>query len=676
MGHKKLVLITLDETTKERYFKDLRYFFDDYLDIEAYSLKEGINNTIIGDLAIITSPVLTNIAKKHLTHDIKIIYMNRTFAKENVDPLYDLPSGMKALLVSNSNIAAMECISTLYEIGIKQLDLTPVYPGMDNNPEGKIAITPAQIDYIPEQVEKVIDIGWRVLDISTLMDISTKLEIMDKSLEEKIGIYAKKIIPISHGLHFTLNNTNIIKNEMNIVLNVIDDGVIVTDTKHNIIHCNKSITRIFNLEKKHLYGLIAIGEILPKELTEKIIGEEKLENNLIKVIGLNKSFIVTKRPINVYNDMYGYAIIIKDITEFENLENKLRKQLIKQGYVAKYKFKDIAVKSKNMLKVIEKAKKISKIDASTLITGESGTGKELFAQSIHSSSKRKSKPFVAINCASLPSELLESELFGYEEGAFTGAKKGGKKGLFELAHTGTIFLDEIGDMPMDVQVKLLRVLQEKEVMRIGSNSIIPIDVRVIAATNHNLRELIRNKEFRKDLYYRLNVLNLYLPPLRERKVDIPYLIDDILRKISMENKRLDNKLMDVLSNYSWEGNVRELRNCIEYMAYMGGEVLTVEDLPVDIEYEKKGRTYKENQGFPELLDKDKEIAVFILNALKYRSAGRRLLYNQACENGIKTTEYQIRKMMDYLYNKGFITYEVKRKGAILTEKGRKKLLEI
>ncbi|SKC42345.1 sigma-54 interaction domain-containing protein [Maledivibacter halophilus] len=677
MKKKKLVLITMYKSTKEKYLKDLYYFFDDYLDIEGYSISEGINDVIKGDLALIISAILPNLAKEYLSHDIEIVYMNRTFTKDSVRQLYDLPFGMKAMLSSNTSSSSISCISSLYGIGIKHLHLIPVYPGIEIMPDTKIAITPAQRKYVPKFVDNIIDIGWRVIDVSTLMDITTKLGIMSKDLEEKIIKYSKNIIPQSDGLDFTINNTSIIKNEMDTLLNVIDDGVIVTDMDYKIIHYNKAIGRILNFNESYIYNLVDLNEVFPSKVLMGIMEKKSIDNKLIKSLKSNKSFVVTKRIINVYDNMYGYVIIIKDITEFENLERKLRKQLVKQGYIAKYKFENIIGKSEKMIDTIKKAKKIACIDATTLITGESGTGKELFAQSIHNASKRKNNPFVAINCASLPSELLESELFGYDEGAFTGAKKGGKKGLFQLAHSGTIFLDEIGDMPIKVQVKLLRVLQEKEVMSIGSNSIVPIDVRVIAATNQNLKDLMHVGKFRKDLYYRLNVLNLYIPPLRERKGDIPYLAKNILQNINMNNKKIDNILMKFFENYSWEGNVRELKNCIEYMAYMGADVLTAKDLPKDMDYSKQDEyDFIEEEIFPELLPKEKELTVFILKLLKKRSGGRRFIYNQAYLNEIETTEHEIRKLMNYLTKKGFITIKTKRQGSILTDKGKKALYNI
>ncbi|WZL72185.1 sigma 54-interacting transcriptional regulator [Clostridiaceae bacterium 35-E11] len=672
---KKLVLIALDSGPKQKYIKDLNKFFEEYLEIEGYSIKEGIDGLVEGDLALITSPVLTNMAKKYLPEDIKIIYMNRTFAHSALEPLYRLVPGTKAMMVSNTSIAAIEAISTLYEMGIKHVDFIPVYPGVKKIPDLKIAVTPAQLSYVPSSIEQVIDIGWRVLDLSTLMDIGTKLDIMNKTLEDRLGMYAQTIIPISHGLHSTLNSTGEIKNQMEIVLDVVDDGVIVTDTYYQIIHCNQAICKMLNSNEQMLNNTKLYEKTIPITLCRKLREEDCLENVLVKSPEVNKSFLITKRKIDVYNRTFGYVMIIKDITEIQNLENQLRKQLLEKGYVAKYHFENIAGKSTVLKECIQKAKKIAQIDAPVLIVGESGTGKELFTQSIHNASKRRRKPFVAINCAALPSELLESELFGYEEGAFSGAKKGGKKGLFELAHTGTLFLDEIGDVPINVQVKLLRALQEKEVMRIGGTNIIPIDVRIMAATNQDLKVLIEKGKFRLDLYYRLNVLGLHLPALRDRKEDIKHIIQDILSEIGFKNKKIAPQVMKLLLDYPWKGNVRELRNCIEYMVYMGGDVLTKSDLPEDVKnFMNKKELSLETNEVPELTFVNHKLAVYILQLLNQKNCGRRMIYKYAVSEGFQTSEYEIRKILEILYSKQWIIYGDGRKGAQLTHKGKEFML--
>lgn len=256
----------------------------------------------------------------------------------------------------------------------------------------------------------------------------------------------------------------------------------------------------------------------------------------------------------------------EDIARRERLERNIKLKLHDKGWIAKMTLDQFIGSSEKIRSLKIRTQKFARTDSTVLITGESGTGKEMLAQSIHNLSKRKAGPFVAINCAALPPNLLESEMFGYEEGAFTGTKKGGKVGLFELAHGGTIFLDEVGEMPLPLQSRLLRVLQEKAVMRLGADCIMPIDVRVIAATNQDLENLIEEKTFRKDLYYRLNILRLYIPPLRERVDDIPELVESFLRHfahINLEVKGINPRVIRLMQLYSWNGNVRELSNMLE-----------------------------------------------------------------------------------------------------------------
>lgn len=247
------------------------------------------------------------------------------------------------------------------------------------------------------------------------------------------------------------------------------------------------------------------------------------------------------------------------------MKEKLEKKYLR-GHIAKHYFDDIIHESEVVKRTIDIAKSYSDVDSNILIIGETGTGKEMYSQSIHNHSSRKNKPFVAINCAALPESLLESELFGYAEGAFTGAMKGGKQGIFELAHQGTLFLDEIGEISPSLQSRLLRVLQEREVMRIGDDKVIPVDVRIIAATNKNLLEMVKNNEFREDLYYRLSVLDLHLPSLREYKDDIPLLVHHFVRSFTKnEPVQITDEAMERLKQEQWEGNIRQLQNFCELM---------------------------------------------------------------------------------------------------------------
>ncbi len=275
-------------------------------------------------------------------------------------------------------------------------------------------------------------------------------------------------------------------------------------------------------------------------------------------------------PIEVEGQKMGVLATFQDVKALQDSEQKIRVKLHEKGLVAKYHFKDIIGESQGMKDAVGLAEKFASSDATILIQGETGTGKELFAQSIHNASARAEGPFVAVNCGAFPRNLLEAELFGYVEGAFTGASRGGKMGLFEMAHKGTIFLDEIGEMPVETQVQLLRVLQEKEIRRIGSDKITPVDIRVITATNRNLWEEIRKKNFREDLYYRLNVLNIQLPPLRERGADIVLLGMSLFEGYGKADQHREflRKQLQRMMDYEWPGNVRELGNMMERISVL------------------------------------------------------------------------------------------------------------
>lgn len=294
----------------------------------------------------------------------------------------------------------------------------------------------------------------------------------------------------------------------------------------------------------------------------------------------NLMVIVSLKPIEIDEKERMYVVSFEDAETIRSAEGKIRNKLRENGLIARYRFENILGHSPSMLDVIHNAYKYSQYDSNILILGESGTGKELFAQSIHNASQRSNKPFVAINCAAMPEQLLESEFFGYVEGSFTGSAKGGKAGLFEQAHKGTIFLDEIGELPVTLQAKLLRVLQEKEIRRIGDSKVIPIDVRVICATNINIEKMINENKFRLDLYYRINVFQIKIPALRERIDDIPELYDAFIRKkaryLGMHDiPETTEAALTLLKQYNWPGNIRELQNvCERLLAVCEGKTIT------------------------------------------------------------------------------------------------------
>jgi transcriptional regulator with PAS, ATPase and Fis domain len=276
--------------------------------------------------------------------------------------------------------------------------------------------------------------------------------------------------------------------------------------------------------------------------------------------------VVNRIPIRVGGQVVGAVATFQDITKIQSMEERIRREIYSQGHVAKFAFEDLHGNSAALRGTIEVARRYAQVDSTVLVSGETGVGKELFAQSMHRLSGRSNGPFVAVNCAALPETLLESELFGYVEGAFTGARRKGKPGLFELAHRGTIFLDEVSEIPFSLQGRLLRVLQEREVIRLGHDRVIPVDVRILCATNRNLRRLVDEGHFRRDLYWRLNVLGLPIPPLRERRDDILPLMRHFLDTLAPGGAHgivLSDDALAFLVQSAWPGNVRELRNLCE-----------------------------------------------------------------------------------------------------------------
>lgn len=348
------------------------------------------------------------------------------------------------------------------------------------------------------------------------------------------------------------------------ITDFVHDGIISIDEDEKIILINNNAKKIFNLEDNNLGE--RIQEVVPQTRLHEVLKTGIPQLGELQDVGSSK--ITTNRiPIIVDEKIKGVVATFSDVTDLQQLERNVRIKLSKKGFLAKYTFDDIIYSSEIMNECIIIAKRYSPYDSPILINGKTGVGKELFAQGIHNYSNRSNGPFVAINCAALPPNLIESELFGYVEGAFTGANRKGKAGLFELAHSGTIFLDEISELPLELQGRLLRVLQEKEVMRIGDDKVIPVDVRILCSTNKDLKEEIDEGSFREDLYYRINILSLNIPSLNERLEDIEILTKYFVKKYSDKfNKRIkeiNQSLLEDLKHYNFKGNIRELEGIIE-----------------------------------------------------------------------------------------------------------------
>lgn len=374
-------------------------------------------------------------------------------------------------------------------------------------------------------------------------------------------------------------------NLFRVILDYAYDGIISVNATGLITMFNPVAERVTQMSSSRAIGR-NIKDIWPDLKLHKVLNSGK--EDLAQLLTINREQVVcNKVPIRVNDQLIGAVINFQDVTKLQQMEAKVRRRLFASGHVANLHFEDIIGNSSQLENLVSLAKDYARTDSAILIQGETGTGKEIFAQSIHNYCNRSHGPFVALNCAALPEQILESELFGYVGGAFTGAMKQGKAGLFEIAHGGTLFLDEIAEMKYSTQGKLLRVLQEKKVMRLGSDRVTPVDVRIIAATNKFLKSMVGENKFRADLYYRLNVLQLKLYPLRNRIEDVISLARYFLDKFAAKMNRkvsFSTPALNELTKYNWPGNVRELQNVIErILATMKGSKISTRTVRTHLE---------------------------------------------------------------------------------------------
>ncbi len=482
------------------------------------------------------------------------------------------------------------------EIPVTSFDILHAISSMEKKGYTKFAFsTAANIIVSAEHFEQIRDLSLR-FEPSQVKGIPTKVkELIAVGIEAIVGDVYSTREAIANGIHGQLLESGqesllyamreaerVLEankkekariQEMEAILNVISEAVLAINRQGQVTLYNVSAERIFECPREKVIGQ-RIGECLPNSDLGILLQRREKEKNVLMEID-RKKIIGERIPVVIDNEVQGAVAVFEEVTHIQELELSIRQRAAAKGLVAKRTFSQVTTNSPEMMKIIKQARQYARSEGTILIHGETGTGKELFAQSIHNASKRASGPFISINCAALSESLLESELFGYAEGSFTGATKGGKEGLFELAHGGSIFLDEIGEISANFQAKLLRVLQEKEVRRVGGDKVIPVDVRIICATNRDLKEEVKNKRFREDLYYRLAVLELKLPPLRERKADIiPMAVSFIKQECIAESKNLywhSDDIFCCLLKHKWYGNARELYNFINRLVICSEE---------------------------------------------------------------------------------------------------------
>ncbi len=374
------------------------------------------------------------------------------------------------------------------------------------------------------------------------------------------------------------------REERQLALDQVEPGVVAVDLEERVVSVNAAVERLLGAGAADLLGK-RLTSLAPALGLGRTLANGRGDLDDVVWLG-DRTVLVSRAPLRRHGALRGAVLTFQDAAAVQRMERSLRAQHRPRRFVTRLSLSQLTGGSQALARVRALAERYARTDATVLVTGESGTGKELVAQGIHAAGRRRDQPFVAVNCAAFPETLLEGELFGHEEGAFTGSRRGGRPGLFEAAHLGTLFLDEVGDVPLTLQTRLLRVLQERQVLRLGSNEPTPVDVRVIAATHRDLRAMVAGGTFREDLYYRLHILPLHLPPLRERPEDVPAIAAELLRRALARlgaptaHPRALRLLLPRLAGYPWPGNVRELENVVERVALLfaeeGGEAAVEE----------------------------------------------------------------------------------------------------
>lgn len=654
MKNAKLVYYNREDWPVITHIKEnLEDVFNDYILFENIFLDElEENEKLEGDLFLILNEDYIFSLSKYIDNLGDVIAITRGVNKRQMDEIYTIQNPTDILVVNDAQLSTLQTTYALQSIGLNHINFIPYNKRLDKDSyydHVEIALTPNAISLVPKFIEKVINVGYREIGYDTLANIMKKLEINSDLVYRNIIRRMDDIIEPNSNIKIKELLNSYLKSQMldRVILDSKEE-VLLVDNNLNLVYSNKSADIIFNIKGKNLANNV---EDFLDEKVYKDIFKSDFSNKYMKIN--EENYAVAKSTIEIMDLIIGYCIIFKNEKNIRDLEINLKTMSIEKGHFAKYSFEDIIYKSKSMGECIRLAKKSAQTDHTILIQGESGTGKELIAQSIHNYSKRNKAPFVAINCAALSETLLESELFGYEGGAFTGAKKNGKLGLFEQANTGTIFLDEIGDISQNLQRQLLRVVQERQIMRIGSDRLIDIDVRIIVATNRNLLEEVHKNNFRSDLYYRLNVIQINIPPLRERKADILIILENKLASIYHELTHDEKK--SILA-YDWPGNIRELESAAYYYQ-------TLNIFPDYISVTKS-----------HVMSNPKEINWEVLKIINdntdiYSGIGRAKIIDDLKNIGINIGDSKLREILSDLKEEELIDINLGRAGNMITDLG-------
>lgn len=677
---KNVAVISLDAYAGQFYAQQVQKLFGDRIAVCSYSVRDGSVEHMPRkyDLYMVTTDAFDSLGDMHryVPIDGEMMEIHVTLRWDVVHRLQALPAGKKVLFVNLSDKMCREAVTRLNQLGVNQLDFDLYHPGAPEPDMSQydFVITPQETRYVPAGAREIIDIGQRVCDSSTMIEAALRLGFEELLETPEFEQYQRDVAANTYSFDRVFARGLRLESQFEILMEILDEGIVGVNERGEVFASNHKLEEITGIPGARALQHPA-AEVYPFVPFARCLAERAPQPaQVVSANGVNMNVAVA--PVLRGGACIGAFATVQRFSDAENRQNELRSQLLHKGYRAKYTFDDVVGQSPAIRRCITILKKMSLTQLPVLLIGETGTGKELFAHAVHNASPRANGPFVAINCAAMPENLLESELFGYEEGAFTGARKGGKPGLFEFAHKGTLFLDEVEGMSTALQCKLLRVLQEREIMRVGGNRIVSVDVRIVAATNENLDKMVEEGTFRRDLYYRLNTLPVLIPPLREREGDLLLLIDHFRKGIGA-SFTLSPELERLLLTHQWRGNIRELRNVVEYFSYTGSPVVGPEELPPTFHYLPAGLPEAGGAGAqpPRLADCPQEDERFVLSRLyqadrEGRSLGRDAILAAAKAAGLPCSQQEVRRILSALDQAGLARVSRGRGGTRLTPAGR------
>ena len=580
---KTITIVSKGINTSRLFKEQLHQLLGHLANISHYTIDHILPPAIRGDVILLTTPQIVPDLRPFIEDMDSVIVARRSVNYHELHRLFAIPPGTDVLLVNDMMSTTYETIAMLQMLNIDHLNYHPYYPGIEDYPRLDVAITPGERQLVPEGVRVVHDIHSRPIDITTIVDILTRIGLIERYADMLSAHHVRDIIALIRDNTDMLQRGSRLQLQLQAIINAVHDGIVSTDEAGRVTVFNPVAEELFSVPAEAVRTRLLGSNERLAVLLDSRDSRDGSEADVLRHLN-NRHVILNVTEIPYPNGQSGKVYTLKDVSEIRRLEESARRKLKGEQSIARYTFADIRGNAPVIRNCIDTARHMASSEATILLEGESGTGKELIAQSIHNASARRNGPFIAVNFAAMTETLLESELFGYEPGAFTGATRSGSAGLFEAAHKGTIFLDEVGDAPLSFQVKLLRVLQERQVKKIGGTRMIPVDVRVIAATNRGLKELISQGLFRADLYYRLNVLPLKIPPLRQRGDDILLLADYFTNKLlGKPIKGFFDHVQPFLMAYDWPGNIRELHNLVEYLVNISPDNAPLAHLlPVEI----------------------------------------------------------------------------------------------